>query len=189
MRKEFVTFYTLADLGVGGSPGTLFAESTSLPIDSRDVALATQKAQDITERHNARPYGFRFETRVVADPVPDGEGGTLYVEPKTVDTSGMYFLNGRLETVDEVEARNDPKERILRANMQGNDMWIVCITTNGYKSTQPFTEKDFLVNASGVIVKRGDDPRLVEYRTRKDVKQEEDYNKLKQHWHTLPEKR
>lgn len=170
MRKEFVTFY---------SPGTLFAESTSLPIESRDVALATQKSQDITERYNAKPYGFRFETRIVADPVSDGEGGTLHVEPKTVDTSGMYFLNGRLETVDEVEARNDPKEHILLSNMQGNGMWVVCITTNGYKSTQPFTEKDFMVNALGVVVKRGDDPRLVEYRTRKDVKQEEEYSKFR----------
>lgn len=154
-RQEFVTFY---------SPGTLFSEMTQKPIAERDVKLAVQMSETIRERYNARPYGFVFETRIVSDPVPDGEGGELHVESKLVECSGTYFLGGKLETLDEVEARNDPKESILRGNMENDDSHIVCVTTNGYRSVHPFTERDFVVNAAGKITERGDDPRYVAYR-------------------------
>ena len=154
-RQEFVIFY---------SPGTFVSEMTTNPIAERDTKLAVQMSETVRERYNARPYGFKFETRIVAEPVPDGEGGELMVQPKTVATSGMYFLGGKLETLDEVEARNDPKEDILRSNMRNASSHIVCVNENGYRSTLPFTEKDVVVNATGEIVERGDDPKHVAYR-------------------------
>lgn len=146
------------------SPGTFFAERSMRPIESRDCAKAVAMAEEIVERHGARPYGFVFETQLVADPVPDGRGGTLNVEPKKIRGSGMHFLGGRLETLDEVEKRNDPSERIKCSNMRANDSCIVCINEKTYRSTQPFTESDVIVSATGRIVERGDDPRHVAYR-------------------------
>lgn len=152
-KQEFVTFY---------SPGTLFAETTSKPIESRDVKLAVQMAETVVERYGAKPYGFRFETRIVADPIPDGQGGTLVVQSKCVAESGTHFLGGKLETYDEVVSRNNPKEGILRLNMFGTP--IVCVTANSFIDTRPFEADDFVVNAEGEIVERGDDPKHVAYR-------------------------
>jgi len=121
-------------------------------------------SETIRERYNAKPYGFVFETLVTAEDVPDGEGGTLRVEPKRVARSGVHFLGGRLETYTEVVERNDPKEEILRSNMRGNEQWIVCINTNSYRSTLPFDEEDYIVDAQGKIVERGNDPKHVAYR-------------------------
>jgi hypothetical protein len=154
-RQEYVTFY---------SPGTLFSESTSKPIERRDPAMAVRMGTDVEERYAAKPYAFRFETRIVADPVPDGEGGTMPVQPKTVDETGFYFLGGVLWTLDEVTERNDPKESILRSNMRNNGSEIVCVNDNSWRATMPFGEKDCIVDASGIVTERGDDPRRVAYR-------------------------
>ena len=102
MKKHFVTFL---------SPGTFFAETTTKPIDSWDVDKAVEMARTVKERYNARPYGFRFSTR---------ERGPDDLDSKEVKTSGVYFLGGKIETLKEVEARNDPKEEILRSNMRCN---------------------------------------------------------------------
>lgn len=126
-RQEFVTFYY---------PGILFSETASRPIGDRDPKAALALAEAI----KAKPYGFCFETRIVIDPVSDGEGGTVAVPSKLVDQSGTYFIGGKLETLDDVIARNDPKERILQSNMRNDDWHIVCVTMNGHKSTMPFTD-------------------------------------------------
>src|SRR5688572_23657281 len=106
-KQHFVTFY---------SPGTFVAEMTTKPIGEWSAALAARMASDVTERYNSKPYGFRFSTSIVADPVSDGAGGTLEVRPKQIVESGMYHLGGELLTYDDVRARNDPKENILRSN-------------------------------------------------------------------------
>ncbi len=155
MRKHKVTFY---------SPGTFVSESTTRDIDSWDTVKAVEMSEQIKERYNARPYGFIFTTVIVANDVSDGEGGTLKVQSKEVERSGLHFLGGRLETYDDVVARNDDKENILRSNMRNNESWIICINDNSFRSTIPFGEEDCIVNARGLIVQRGDDPKFVSYR-------------------------
>lgn len=168
MRKHQVTFY---------SPGTLFSESSSYDIDSWDTAKAVELAEKVRERYNAKPYGFTFETLLVHDDIPDGEGGVFHVESKRVEKSGVYFLGGKLETYDDVIARKDPKEDILQSNMRCNEYWIVCINTNSYKSTLPFDEKDRIVDARGQIIERGDDPKYVAYRAEQAAKRDAQYAK------------
>jgi len=155
MRKHKVTFY---------SPGTLFSESSTYDIENWDTVKAVELAEKVLERYDAKPYGFVFETFIVSDDVPDGEGGMLKVQSKSVEKSGIHFLGGWLETYDEVMLRNDDKESILRSNMRYNDNWIVCINTNSFRSTIPFNEKDCIVDAFGKITERGDSPRNVTYR-------------------------
>lgn len=154
-RKHKVTFY---------SPGTLFSEQSTKDIDSWDTKKAVEMAESIMERYNAKPYAFKFETWKTHAPVSDGEGGTLEVRPKLEKESGYYFLGGKLETYDDVLARNLDSENILRSNMRGNEYWIVCINTNSFKSTMPFGEDDKIVDASGTVIESGDDPKHVKYR-------------------------
>lgn len=155
IERHYVKFF---------SPGTFMSETTVHPIDSWDTRKAVEMAERVVERYGAKPYGFTFLTMLEAEPVGDGRGGKLKVEPRCLRTSGMHHLGGKIETLDEVEARNSPKENILRLNMAGNGYWIVCVTTNSYRSVQPFDEKDVLVGPTGDVVERGDDPKHVTYR-------------------------
>jgi len=155
-EKSFVTFY---------SPGTLFSEITTKPIDSWNREKAVQMAKGIEERHGATPYGFRFENRLVAEDIPDGRGGTMRVEPKTTAESGMHFLGGKLRTYDEVKADNKDGESILRTNMLCNGWAIVLTNTNSYLSTLPFEANDCIVDReTGEIVGTGSEDELIEYR-------------------------
>lgn len=156
------------------SPGTMFSETSEREIGEWSTQLAARMAADIVERHGARPYAFRFVTKRVSGPISDGSGGTLDVEPKVLKRSGYYHINGVLRTLDELEARADPTERILVSNMRCNHLPIVCETVNIWKSTRPFEEADFVVDPAGNVVERGDDQKHVAYRvaTLKRVKQE-----------------
>lgn len=158
MRTTTVTFL---------SPGTFVDEQTTKDIPSRDPQLALKLAGEIIERHGAKPYGFYFSTVLVAAPVPDGEGGTLNVEPREIEKSGTYFIGGKLMTFDEVEQRADPRDRILLDNMRFNEFKIVIQNDNSWRTVKPFEESDFIVDRSGWIAHRGDEPELVEYRKRK----------------------
>jgi hypothetical protein len=154
-KKTYVTFY---------SPGTLFAESSSYELDSRDTRKAVEMAETVVERYGAKPYAFRFETRMCAPDIDDGAGGVIRGAQKTIDETGYYFLGGNLETYHEIEWRNDPSESILLSNMRCNDWPIVCVNTNSWKSVQPFGDECFIVGPDGAVVERGDDPRHVAYR-------------------------
>ena len=166
MKKYKVIFY---------SPGTFLSESSSYPIDSWDIVKAIELSEKVLERYNSKPYGFVFETILVLDDVTDGEGGILKDTPKSVDRSGVHFMGGYLETYDDVVARNDSKENILRDNMMYNEHWIICINTNSYRSTLPFNEKDCIVDARGVVIERGNSPERIKYRTNKTTKRDDDW--------------
>jgi len=156
-RKHYVEFF---------SPGSFVSESRCKPIDSWDVAAAEAMADTILERYNAKPYGFRFKTRIVAEPVPDGAGGTLEVLPKTVDQSGMHYLGGTLLRYDDLEG--DPKMEIARSNMRCNRHPIIIRNNNSWMFHGEFEEGDCIVEG-GKVTTRGDDPELVEYRRRKNA--------------------
>src|SRR5690349_15021804 len=112
MRKTFVEFFSL---------GTLFPETTVREIPLRDVDEAVIMARDIVERYGAKPYGFQFFDRERKDDELDS---------RIVNRSGTYYLGGKIETLAEVEARNDPKEEILRSNMRGNGIDKVIVNNN-----------------------------------------------------------
>ena len=123
-EKHFVTFL---------SPGTFVSETTTKEIDSWSVDLAMRMARDIKERHGATPYGFRFETKA-----SDGW------EPRTVKSSGIYYLGGTLLTIDDVPDTDENKT--LRWNMKNNDIETVIENTNSWKVTMPFNKsKDVLL--------------------------------------------
>lgn len=85
---------------------------------------------DIEERHGARPYGFQFHTK---------KRGWRDFEPKEVKRSGMYYVNCRVQTVDEVEAEG---QSVLADNMRTNGWDRVVTTTRGWSWSQPFKEGD-----------------------------------------------
>lgn len=127
MKQHFVTFL---------SPGTLFAESTVKPIDSWDVDTAVKMAKDVTERYGAKPYAFRFSTRARSDKDLDS---------KVIQTSPTYYLNGTVETLEDIERRNDPKESILLSNMRSNGWNRVVTTQTPYRWTQPLEDGDVVL--------------------------------------------
>ena len=127
MQKNFVTFL---------SPGTFLSEQTMKPIDRWDVDEAVKMSYTITERYGASPYGFYFVTR--------GRGEDD-LDSKEISRSNTYYLGGIVETIEEVEARNDPSESILRSNMRSNGWDKIIVNTNSYRVTQPFKEGDVIL--------------------------------------------
>lgn len=128
MQKHFVTFY---------SPGTFIAESSEFPIKAWDTELAVKMARKVKERYGARPYGFRFTTRA---------RGGRDLDSKVIKTSGLYWLGGKVETLAEVEARNDPKEEILRSNMRCNHYDKIVTNTNSWRWTMPLEKGDVVLD-------------------------------------------
>lgn len=124
MKKHFVKFF---------SPGTFVAEETTKPIESWDVDKAVEMSKDIKERYGAVPYGFCFVTRQRKDDELDSE---------EVARSGMYYLGGEVFTVEDIEQRNDPDEKILLSNMKGNGWDKIVVNTNSWKWTQPLNKND-----------------------------------------------
>lgn len=127
MKAHFVTFY---------NPGMLVSEDTTRPITAWDVDTALAMVPDIVEHHGATPYGFEFSTR---------ERGPDDLDSKVTATSMTYWLGGKIETLAEVEARNDPKEAILRANMRDNGWDRIITNTNSWSITLPFCAEDVLL--------------------------------------------
>ena len=155
IRKHIVTFY---------SPGTVVSATSDRLIAEWSPGLAAQMATGIKERHGATPYGFCFRTLLTADPVPDGEGGVLKVEPKAVAASGMYFLTGTVLRYEDIP--DTPDTHIIRTNMRWNGYPLVVENRNSYRSTFPFIETSVIVDRTGKVVDRGDAPRWMEYRAR-----------------------
>lgn len=122
MEKHFVEFF---------SPGTFVAENTVKEIESWDVDKAKEMAKNIIERYNSKPYSFRFITRE---------------KEKIIRKSGFYFINGKVETLEDVKAKNNRDDKILISNME-NSSWNKIVTTfSPWRWTQPFDDSnDFVV--------------------------------------------
>lgn len=127
ITKHFVTFY---------SPGTFVVEETTLPIDSWNTDEAMRMAEGITERHNAKPFSFRFTTRTRGDNDLDS---------KVTDKSPTYYFGVKVETLAEIEARRDPRDDILISNMRGNGWPRVVRTTSGWRTTMPLLDGDVIL--------------------------------------------
>lgn len=127
MQKHFVTFR---------SPGTFVAEETTREIASWDVSAAVAMARGIVERHGSKPYGFFFTTR--------GRGPSDF-DSREIARSPMHFLGGTVETLDQVAARNDPKEENLLWNMKHNGYARIVTTRSPWKWTQPLGDDDVVL--------------------------------------------
>jgi hypothetical protein len=130
MKKHFVTFF---------SPGTFVAEDTTKPIDSWDVEAAKAMATEITERYGATPYGFRFTTR---------SRGYEDLDSKVTATSPMYYLGGKVETLEQVKARATKDDRILVSNMEINGYERIITNDNSWRWTQPLEPDDVVLEWS-----------------------------------------
>lgn len=128
MQQHYVIFY---------SPGTFTAEQTMNPIDAWDVDAAMDAAHFIKERHGAVPYGFRFITRARTEKELDA---------KEVARSNFYYLGGRIETIEDVERRADPKESVLLSNMRCNRWDRIIVNDNSWRWTQPLQEGDVILD-------------------------------------------
>jgi len=128
MKAHFITFL---------SPGSFFNEQTCLPITSWDVTKAMKMAERVTERHNATPFAFYFETR---------SRTAKQLDSKVSATSPKYYLGGKVETLAQVEARNLPDERILLGNMKCNGWERIITNTNSWKVTQPLMPDDIVLD-------------------------------------------
>lgn len=128
MKKHFVTFY---------SPGTFMAEETTKEIKSWDVDKAVRMSKAIKERYNAIPYGFSFSTR---------ERKEKDLDSKVTKTSGMYYINCEVQTLEDIIAKNDPKDKILIQNMKGNGWDKIVTTVKGWQWSQPLRKGDVVVD-------------------------------------------
>jgi hypothetical protein len=128
MKRHFVQFF---------SPGTLVAERTTKPIDSWNTEKAVEMSKEIKERYNALPYGFCFITR-------ERKPGEL--DSSEVKRSPMYYLGGKILTLEEIKARNDPKDKILISNMEGNGWNKVVENNNSWKWVQPLEKDDIVLS-------------------------------------------
>jgi hypothetical protein len=129
--KHSVTFY---------SPGTLFDESTDKDIDKWDVDKAVEMARKVTERYNAKPFGFQFFTEELKK---QKNGETRYT---VIKESKMYYLGGTILTLADIKARKDKKDDILISNMEGNDIKTIIQNDNSWRITRPFdSKKDVLL--------------------------------------------
>lgn len=128
MEKHFVTFY---------SPGTFLHETVTLPIEEWDVEQAVEKARSITMRHGATPFGFSFSTRTREDNELDS---------RETKSSPMYYLGGKVLTLEDIKARKDPKDRVLISNMQCNNWDRVVENCNSYLIVQPLQDSDVVLD-------------------------------------------
>ena len=127
MEKHFVRFL---------SPGTFASEETTKEISVWDVQKALLMSKEITERYGATPYAFQFITRGRKDDELDSH---------IVKRSGTYYINGVIETLEEIKAKHSPSNSILISNMEYNNWPAVVTVTNKGSWTQPFCEEDRVV--------------------------------------------
>ena len=133
MKKHFVIFF---------SPGSFVSEQTEKPIESWDVEKAVELLKEIKERYGATPYGFCFTTR--------GRNSDD-LDSKEISRSGMYYLGGKVLTLQDVKARNNPDDRTLIFNMECNKYERVIENTNSWKVTLPLNDNDTVLEYDSAV--------------------------------------
>lgn len=128
ISKHFVTFV---------SPGTFVSEQSTIEIEAWDTDNACKMARGIIERHGATPYGFFFSTR---------DRGPEDLDSHRTKQSGLYFLGGKVLTLSDIKAKNDPNDFILISNMECNGWNEIVTNTNSYKITVPLKENDTVLD-------------------------------------------
>lgn len=128
MKKRFVTFF---------SPGTFVHETTTREIESWNVKRAIEMAHEIVERYDARPFGFQFSIRERKDNELDS---------RETERSPMYFLGGKVLTLQDVIERADERDSILISNMQANGYDKIIENTNSWKITLPLQQNDVVLD-------------------------------------------
>lgn len=132
------------------SPGTFVSEVSVRQIGEWNTRVAVQLAGEITERHGARPFGFRFITETVVSGIADGSGGEMPETSKRINRSGTHFINGKILTLANVEAREPGST--LASNMRSNQIAAVVETSNSYRHVSEFREGDCIVDADGTVL-------------------------------------
>lgn len=161
------------------SPGTLFPEIQTIELESGSLQEAAVRAKGVIECHGATPYSFDIVTKIVAEPIDDGEGGKLEVSSKEVERSGRYFLGGKIFRYEQV-LEEKGENSILARNMRNQKAPICIVIDNGYRSTQLFQEQDCIVDKdTGDILLRGDSPEFIEYRSAKIKEWEDEWKNLR----------
>jgi len=127
VSKHFVEFF---------SPGTLWSETTIQPVDNWDVVEATRMSRTVVERHGARPYCFRFITR---------ERTKEELDSKITNKSPFYYIDCVVETLEDIEQRNDPNEDILRSNMRNNNIERIARPKTGWSGAYPVGKDDVVL--------------------------------------------
>lgn len=135
MKQYTVTFY---------SPGTFFAETTKKKIDSWDPQKALAMSKKIEERYHSHPYGFQFFTHERADDELDSH---------ISDSSGTWYIDGVVKTLEDLKAEHNPENKILISNMECNQWDSVVQTRSPYSWTQPFEDGDHIIRSDGTIIR------------------------------------
>ena len=110
------------------SPGTLFSEINTKEFDSGNLELLIPTiksyAEEITQRHGAKPYGFTIE-----------------------GVEGTYYIKGTIKTFHQVAQENfGNPDTILIKNMRINNCTHVIVGNSPYQFSMPFDPlKDKLI--------------------------------------------
>ena len=100
---------------------------------------AVEIARSVLERYKATPYGFRFTTR---------SRTAKDLDSKVSAKSPMYYLGGKVETLEQVKARATAEDRILVSNMEGNHYDRIITNRNSWTWTQPLHADDIVLDVA-----------------------------------------
>lgn len=116
------------------SPGTLVSETSQIEMEyPNDIQFVLLKLGDIVERHGSKPYGFYFKSVLETYDSDTGE-----MKKEKVNESGIYYINGKIFSYEDIKNRKDPNDDILIRNMEYNKIEYIIETCNSWKHTAKF---------------------------------------------------
>ncbi len=99
--------------------GFVCSNTTTVPVNNFDTK---EVEKHINDKNLTLPYAFCFITKSREDDELDS---------KITYQSPMIFVNGKVETKEEVFKRNDPREITLRSNMEIYEYETIIHTIRG----------------------------------------------------------